>query len=620
MPPFIGYPKKIRKNLKRADMEKIVTIKSMLEDAKRLRQTEREGVWQRAKDLYMGRHWPDVSDDPTADLVVVNKTFSTIATIVPFISGGDLEFIVEAYSGDANSESARYISIFLNRLWRTNEFDGARRLHLAAWDMIVYGDGYLLPSYDIEIVQQFDQNGNPIPTSGREVARFSLEHVSPWHVWIDRFATGLWDANWYIRRIVMPKEQAESDSSLVFIDGIETTSNEESLGYDDSNFQHMVEGGREMVVLYEFYDALTKDRIIFSEFSEFPHQWIVQSERLLVQLPNHPIPSLPYHMGDVEQMLDLQRELNKTRSQMLTYRRRNVVKYLYDESALDDDALTLLQSSITNVGIPVNTSQASLSDVFQVINPTPIYEDTYNVAAIISNDIDEMTGVNEYLRGNLPEGSRTATEASIIEGASNTKVRQKLRIIERGAREVGQILLDMMAAVIPTTSFQELKIYLTGEEAQAALVASGQDVYDEQGRPLDALLQVRPALFTGKYEVFVQTGSSELRNPIAKEQKYRNLFITLLQAYPMLLQAGVTVSLRQVLRLWLEAVGVADINSILDDPAAIAAAQSQLALQAVQAGGQIDTTGQPNPFGVQPPSDLIDFNNSGMLPPNEGAV
>ena len=621
MAATVGYPRRLTKRMKRSDLERIVKIKSLLNDAKRLRQAERESAWSEAEDLYMGRHWDRNADDVTADVIIVNKTFSTIETIVPFISGGDLEFIVEAYSDDASSESARFISIFLNRLWRTNEFDGARHLQDAAWNMIVYGDGYLLSTYDIKVKRNYDQFGNPVPGSETEVAEFTVESVSPWDVWIDRFANGLYDARWYIRRIVLPLDKAKKDDSLYFIDDLGPSFYEDSSPYDAGSIGMLKEGEEDMLVLYEYYDADTRERIVFSEESEFPHQWIVEASRTLVQLSNHKIPGMPYHMGDVEQMLGLQHELNKTRSQMITYRRRNVVKYLYDENAFDDEALGMLQSSITNIAVPVNTTQGPISEIFQAIEPSPIPEDAYNVAAIISNDIDEMTGVNEYLRGNLPAVSRTATEASIIEGASNTKVRQKLRIVERGAREIGQILLDMMADVIPQTNYQELTLYLTGEEAQAALIASGQDVYDEQGQPLDALLEVRPRLFTGKYEVFVKAGSSELRNPIAREQKYRIIFQTLLQAYPLLVQAGVVVSLRRVLELWLEAAGVTDINSILNDPTAFAAFEQQMAAQQLAAGiGQVDTTGQPNPFGVQPPSDIIDFNNSGILPPNEGAV
>ena len=198
--------------------------------------------------------------------------------------------------------------------------------------------------------------------------------------------------------------------------------------------------------------------------------------------------------------------------------------------------------------------------------------------------------------------------------------------MERAVREVGQCLIELAAEVLPTTQVRELEMYLTGEEAVAALLAGGQDIYDEAGNINDALLIPVPSLFQGKYEVFVQAGSTELRNPAVKEQKMHKLVTTLTSAYPLLMQAGVFVDLAKAYRLWFEALGITDTNSLLNSPQAIQSAEQQMIAQMLlggaaggpagsMGGSQQDMIGQPNAAGAAPPQAMPAPSNSGMQPP-----
>jgi len=267
-----------------------------------------------------------------------------------------------------------------------------------------------------------------------------------------------------------------------------------------------------------------------------------------------------------------------------------------------------------------------------VLAPTPLTGEHYQISDMIQSDIYEITGVNEYLRGTVPSQARTATEASIVEGGANIKVRDKLRMVEHAVRQVGQLLLDITAEAIPATDFKEMTQYLTGREAEAVLRASGADVYNESGQPLDAMLQASPGLFVGEYEVFVEKGSTELRDPQFREQKYKEMFMVLSQAFPLLQQAGVQLNLKRVLELWLESAGVTDIDGIFQAPDVqspdVQAIMQQLQQQAQGQpqgapqprseglmGKAAQSAGTPNQFGVGPPQAPITDQNSRMLPP-----
>lgn len=613
--------------MKQADVEKVRKIKTRLSDSQEFRHSTREGHWRNNEKRYLGEQWPSVGDDRTAEAVVVNRTFSSITTMVPFVSEGDIEFLVNAQSGTATSSSAKLISLWLNRTWRSNKFDGQRHTANAAWNALVYGDGFGIAAHDVKPQGIRGPDGEYLARSEHDVAEFLVESVSPWDVWIDRYATGLWDASWYFRRFLIPIDVARSDKRFSFPDEIATMDTIEM--WEDGRYFRINrrEGEEAMAVMYEYWDAETEELIVFSDTSEFPHMWIEHVARNLFQLPNHPIPNLPYHMSEIEQINNLQDELNKTRTQMLTFRKRNVPKIVYDKNAFDANALSALQSSVVMQGVPVDSGSGSLSETFQLIAPPGIPEDVYNVAQIISNDMDEITGVNEYLRGSLSEIRRTATEASIIEGSSNTKIRHKLALVERFTREIGQCLIELAAEVLPTTEVRELEMYLTGEEAVAALVAGGEDIYDETGNVNDALLVPVPALFQGKYEVFVQAGSTELRNPAVKEQKMHKLVTTLTSAYPLLVQAGVIPDLARAYRLWFESLGIVDTNALLNSPQAVQSYEQQMIAQLLLGGGaagdpaggmggsQADSIGQPNAAGAAPPQAMPAPSNSGMQPP-----
>jgi hypothetical protein len=626
---LIGYPQKLTKRISRERLDAVERAKRLLKYAGMLR-NDRESVWLKNEKMYEGEQWTVSVDDPTADYITINMAFSTINTIVPFITGGDVGFIVKPYSGEASSVLARYQQVFLNRLWRSHEFSGAARLSQSSWDSLVYGDGFLGVGFDIRTQWRYDSTGQRIPTSDRDVVEFKLDRISPWDVWMDPNGDDLSSSRWYIVRTIIPLEQFKSDNRFFNTSDVEADTS--SLYAQDGRL-HSRQTTQELnnvddyISVYHLYDVDERRTISFTDSSHLPHRWIEEQAPTLVQVANWPIPNMPWHMGEIEQIQSLQDELNMTRSQMITHRRRNAVKYIYRQDLLSDEAIDALQSSTPMMGVPI-TTDIPVNEAVAVLDTVNLSADSYNMTELTKADIYELTGVNEYLRGQVPDSARTATEASIIEGGSNVKISHKLRNVEEAARSVGQKILDIAAEALPATDFQELTLYLTGREAEEVLQQSGADAYSEQGQPLDAKLVPSPALFQGSYEVFVERGSTELRNPRFKEQKYKEMFMITLQAYPLMVQAGIFINLKRIYELWLEAAGVDDIDSILlNAPIDMAGAQAlgstpgESALEEIlgglQGGGLAGKTAQqpgvPNSFGVTPPGQEPSPSNSGML-------
>jgi hypothetical protein len=377
----------------------------------------------------------------------------------------------------------------------------------------------------------------------------------------------------------------------------------------------------EWVTLYEFYDLKERTALTFTEGGRVL-RFIEHIQCPIVQIQNYRIPNSPYHMGELEQIAPLQDELNKTRSQMITHRRRNVAKWLAREHLLNSDAEQAMKSSKVNDIIPVEGMEP-FDELIAPVAPQPLPADSYMIDSQIRNDINEVSGVNEYLRGVPQNISRTATEATIIEGATNIRTRHKLLQVEAAAQRVGQLLLDTMQDVLPLTQFEEMSMYVTGREAEKLNRATGQEQLDT-----DVLITPTPEIFVGKYEVRVERGSTELRNPEAKAAQLKDMVAIMMNATPLLMELGVPFNIKRLMEMWFEAEGIDDVDALFETDEEQQMRQMLSLMQQAQGAvpggpegnvpaGAATGPGQPRPQTTGAPSALPDEGNSGILGPNQ---
>jgi hypothetical protein len=601
--------------------ERLKSAWTRLEMGQKFRQQEREADWRESYLQYMAnKQWSSYStQDETADLVNVNISFSTINTLVPFLSDEDPTFLVEPDSEDATTENGAVLAAFMNRIWRSIEVQGKLALGDGVFDNLVLGDGFIKPGYEVVNLDTFDELGNLVGEGRIRIAEFGMDRISPWDVWLDPYSDGIHNARWVCQRILIPASELKEDGRYKIPDklafegtDIDTT----NMSPEDQQRVGTLEG---WVTVYEFYDIKEKWMISMLPGGNQIVRYLEQVKCPIVQIPNYRIPNSPYHMGELEQIRSLQLEINKTRSQMMTHRRRNVMKWIVNESRLSEDALEAMRSSKVNDVIKVETNEP-IENIIQAIAPIPLSGDSYAIDDRLRADVNEITGVNEYLRGVPQNISRTATEASIIEGATNIRTRHKLLQVETAARQAGQILLDIIRDVLPTTEFEEMTMFITGKEAERLNRASGND--PTAG---DVLLTPNPEVFEGRYRVEVERGSTELRNPQIRAQQLMQMTQLMLGAVPTLQGLGIPFNMKRLLEMWFEAEGIKDVDALFESDEQqqqmqeLALQERQAAVQAAQEGGGISGTpeGQGNRASVNPPQDMINPSNSGMLPSRE---
>lgn len=605
----------------------------LFDHAARYRQSKRENKWLQSERQYEGQHFAvgedDWSDDDM-DRITVNMSFSTVSTMVPYVTGEEPSFFIEPYLAPATKRGAVALQAWLNRNWRHHGVNGQEHLEVATTDALMYGDGWLQTMWDIEEIVS-DEGG--LPGMAETRGKIWVEQVSPWHVWLDPEADGLQDARYVIVRNRVPLATIKADSKY---------SNTGTLGPDAGSFNDSTERVRQLeteheedqiVDLLEFYDLDQKRLIVFVKGHDLPLRVIEGIYCPLSHLKNYRIPKCPYGMSELEQIWPLQQELNKARSQMVTHRKRNVSKYVARKGALGTGAEDALRSETVNEIIWVEGNQ-ELDELIKPMDMAQMSADPYQVSDIVTRDIYEISGVNEYLRGATPPTARTATEASIIEGASNIKSTFKLRQVERFVRKVGQYMLDAASDIFPQTPAQEFAMVLTGREAQRVARAE-QD--PDPNTVMEGSLILSEDLFHGEYEVFVETGSTEMRSPRFREEKYKDMVMTLAQVAPLLQQLGQPIpNIAKVMELWLEASGIEDLEAVLGpEPQQMMQQMQQMGqpgaeqagavpaglppeLAGMMGGGSMPTgpqPGAPNQGNTAPPAAPVSEENSGIIAP-----
>jgi len=403
--------------------------------------------------------------------------FSTINIVGPSVAVNHPKITVNARRPD-DADKAVATEAIVNYWWR--HYECQKEFRRAVKDTLICGHGWVKTGYryvEEEKAAEGDYDSYDELTENREenVAESNLivkedrpfvERVSPFDMYVDPDATCLEDARWIAQRIRRPMEDIKKDKRYNSTARQEATpSHYTKWGQDAFRPRRSQDPQDAYVEIWEWYDI---DRNTVSVFCDGSDKFLVAPRQIpfafgqpFVMIRNYDVPETFYPMGELEAIEPLQHELNQTRTQMMNHRKRFSRKWLYKETAFDTDGRQALESDEDNVMVPVITDD-NLNNVVSpmpaIINPPELY----NQSDLISSDMNRVSGVSEYQQGAMPEIRRTATEAAIVQDASNARSSDKLAIIERAIGDCARRLV-MLAQQFMTG---EQAVRIIGSEAQ----------------------------------------------------------------------------------------------------------------------------------------------------------
>lgn len=538
-----------------------------------------DDAWKRYIDLYQGR---SLNSAPTTDELVVNMVFATVNVMLPAVAINYPKFVVNA----RNPESAPQAIIteeVLNWLWRT--YDYQRDFRLAIVDWIISGHAWVKVGYkwtkkpkvkkvesdegdtddnagaDEGIDDREDKEGNVESEMLQwDEDRPFIERISIFDMFVDPDARHPKEMRWIAQRTWRPLQDVQVDSRY------SPTARKRATGTTWSRWNHSTgegngdgrsssdkpdKGAITFVEVIEFYDLKRYTVSTFvatgSNAQEEEPGFLIRPADMpyafghpFVMLRNYEIPDHFYPLGDVAQIESLQIELNQTRTQMFNYRKKFRRAWLYAKDRFDEDGIKALQSDRDNVSIPTQGDQSpegAIVPMPTVITPPEFFDQS----AMISNDLDRVSGVSDYQRG-APQQQikRTATEAAMIQDASNARAQDRLAKVEGVLSEIAERIVGLMQQ------------FTTGQQVARVVTM-----------PVRAWVPFDADRIKGKFDFEVQGGSTEPRNETFRRQSA----LQIVDASTPFMEAGVVNMPALYQELLSKGFGIKDAGRFVNQPA-----------------------------------------------------
>jgi len=522
---------------RKSKTDRYTTAKERLDLAKRWRHDEGyDAKWHRMIDLYRGHtYWDSHMQGSDVDRIQVNLAFSTVNVIAPSIAVNHPKITVTPNRAE-DADRAIFVESIVNYHWRHHNY--RKPFRRSVKDFLIIGHGWIKVGWKfVEQERQLTENElntqyidarkevsefgyqNPdlamdlpsdeeivdsIPSSQMEIVEDQpfVERISPFDMFIDPEATCLEDARWIAQRIVRPLADVKADKR--FRRGVRLNVEADSglkVRWEDDDERDRYSDLVERVTLYEYYDIEEGTISVCAEGSDDylldPTPMPYDFGHPFVMLRNYDIPDTFYPMGDLEAIESLQEELNKTRSQMVNHRKRYARKYLYHERSFGPEGREALESDDDGRFVPVVDENRPLGEVVVPLPQVPLAPEMYNHSSIIENDVNTVSGVSEYARGQMPEIRRTATEAAIVSDAGNARASDKLAMVEICIGDVGRRVVQLMQQYMT----RDQMVRITGKDDQQFFVAYTRD---------DIL---------GEYDFSVEGGSTQPLNETGRRQQ-----------------------------------------------------------------------------------------------------
>jgi len=510
-------------------------VKTRLRLAQKWRTDEGfDAKWRRMIDLYRGKtYWDNHQFGVTSDRISVNLAFSTVNVIAPSVAVNHPKITVSA-TKESDEDRAIFVEQVINYLWRHHDYRKPFRRMVK--DFLIVGHGWLkvgwkyteeernlspeemdeeytrsraevqqfaLDNPDAENLPTDDEIFNSLPTTTMAVLEDQpfVERISPFDMFVDPEATCIEDAKWIAQRIVRSVAEVKKDKRFKASARrkVEADSGVKSR-WDNDDERDQYSDLVDRVTLYEYYDL---ENNTISVCTDTGDEYLLDPTPMpyafghpFVMLRNYDIPDNFYPMSDLEAIESLQEELNKTRTQMVNHRKRYARKYLYHERSFGPEGREALESDEDGRFVPVVDENRNLGDVVVPLAQVPLAPEMYNHSSIIENDINTVSGVSEYARGQMPEIRRTATEASIIADAGNARAADKLAMVELNIAEVARLIMQLMQQYMTRPQM----VRVTGKDDEKYYIAySREDII-------------------GEYDYVVEGGSTQPHNETARRQ------------------------------------------------------------------------------------------------------
>lgn len=437
-----------------------------------------DAQWRRNIDLYRGRHWRLLSsagelEQPDSERprrrITVNKVGSIVLSMLPFMVRRRPRFILHA------RQPEHYVSALLQQEllnWCWKEFGMQPQIKKAVLDAVVIGHGVVKTGYMYEHTVPSPDDAKIKDLDYREYVKSGhpfIHRVSPFRFLVDPDAPehNIESARWVAEIIYKPRRDVIANKR--YSSTVRQKLRSGDLEPTKASKLTDIHGGRDyadwqqgtgdfdeyeddMLVLIELWDKRSGKYYVFLHGEELPlieeTSWPYE---YLEGFPYKVLPFIPtvddlFPIGVPKWIEDQQYELNRIRTMQFEHRRRFNRKYIVDKNSIDAEGLEQLR-----VGKDGTIILADNTEAVKPIADAPLPQDQMLVDGIISQDMRELTGADELLRGGKLPSRTTASEIEARTSIMGLKIEDRVEDVDRFVESVGRIILQHIKAnYLPT--------------------------------------------------------------------------------------------------------------------------------------------------------------------------
>ena len=158
-----------------------------------------------------------------------------------------------------------------------------------------------------------------------------------------------------------------------------------------------------------------------------------------VRFFRYPVPDRGFFYGEIDQIIPLQKELNKRKSQII-----DIMNITANPPMLVNIASGIKAAKMTNepgLIIPTNMDVDRAAKWLQVPNiPSALFAQIEQ----ISQDIDTVSGVHDITQGRRPSGITAAAAIETLQEAAQTRIRLAARYYEYSLKHASELMLSII--------------------------------------------------------------------------------------------------------------------------------------------------------------------------------
>lgn len=352
-------------------------------------------VWDEKENMYVA---PTLPSYIRRTRVVANRIFSVVRSVVSKLAGQKFRVTVIPKKPE-DKNLAEVCNKILEYVISRHRFD-----YEIAFDLLVFGKSFVKCVFNPEIGEIIDE--------GIKLGDIELHHLTPFEVFIDPLATSIYDARYCFVVKIRDIDYVREKYGLVDIEPTGTPVIPMILQRLEIYYGKKPFMPKNMVIVKEFWSKGTKDypnglfcilvndKLVkveenpYKDFSGKPYIPIAECNFFVT---NNQL----YSTSLVEQLIPLQREYNKLRSEIILHE-----ELMTKPKWLIPNECNVSKNSITSEpGEKIYyDARGGVPQQIQGVPPSPEY---WQHLGFIKQEFDDLAGIHDVSRGKVPSGVRS---------------------------------------------------------------------------------------------------------------------------------------------------------------------------------------------------------------------